>query len=69
MFVVDMRTDPRHLACFPSVRSEAAAPIMSVSTPIGIIDIDKAAAFTEEDRQLLERVGTLIAQRYILDQI
>jgi putative methionine-R-sulfoxide reductase with GAF domain len=61
--VDDVNADPRYLACFPSTRSEIVVPIAYEGKVVGEIDIDSdtPAAFTEEDRALLERVAELIA--------
>lgn len=61
--VDDVGTDPRYLACFPSTRSEIVVPILRGPTVVGEIDVDsdQAAAFDEGDRELLERVATLIS--------
>lgn len=60
--VDDVNADPRYLACFPQTRSEIVVPIYAGDDVIGEIDIDSdvADAFTNEDRQLLERIAELI---------
>jgi len=62
VIVGDVNADPRYLACFPQTRSEIVVPIYAKDDVIGEIDIDsdKASAFTDDDRQLLERVATLL---------
>lgn len=62
VIVADVNADPRYLACFPQTRSEIVVPIYSGDDVIGEIDIDsdEADAFTDDDRQLLERVATLL---------
>jgi GAF domain-containing protein len=61
--VDDVNADPRYLACFPSTRSEIVVPIAYEGRVVGEIDIDsdRPAAFGDEDRAFLERVGELIA--------
>jgi L-methionine (R)-S-oxide reductase len=61
--VDDVNADPRYLACFPSTRSEIVVPIAYQGRVVGEIDIDsdEPAAFTNADRDFLERVATLIS--------
>ena len=61
--VDDVNADPRYLACFPSTRSEIVVPVAYEGRVVGEIDIDsdEPAAFTEADREFLERVATLIS--------
>ena len=61
--VDDVQSDERYLACFASTRSEIVIPISYDGRVVGEIDIDsdQPAAFGEEDRRFLERVGTLIS--------
>ena len=60
--VADVNADPRYLACFPQTRSEIVVPIYAGNDVIGEIDIDsdEVDAFTDDDRQLLERVARLL---------
>ena len=62
--VDDVNADPRYLACFPSTRSEIVVPISHEGRVVGEIDIDsdRPAAFTEDDRALLERVAAIVAE-------
>jgi len=64
--VDDINADSRYLACFPHTRAEIVVPIFKDDRVIGEIDIDsdKQAAFTGEDRTLLEEVATLLAERW-----
>ena len=57
--VDDVNKDPRYLACFLNTRSEIVVPIFTNGKVVGEIDIDsdRAAAFTHEDRRLLEAVA------------
>jgi putative methionine-R-sulfoxide reductase with GAF domain len=61
--VDDVNVDDRYLSCFPSTRSEIVVPIVYEGKVVGEIDIDSdtPAAFTPEDRALLERVAVLIS--------
>ena len=65
IIVDDVNADPRYLACSIETRSEIVVPIMRGDEVLGEIDIDsdRAAAFTEADRELLERVAARIAPR------
>jgi L-methionine (R)-S-oxide reductase len=57
--VDDVNADPRYLACFVSTRSEIVVPIKHDGRVVAEIDIDSdaPAAFTEQDREFLERVA------------
>jgi GAF domain-containing protein len=65
IIVDDVNSDPRYLACSLETRSEIVAPIMAGDRVLGEIDIDsdRPAAFGESDRELLERVAAVLAQR------
>ena len=65
IIVDDVNADPRYLACSIETRSEIVVPIMRGDHVLGEIDIDsdRAAAFTQADRELLERVAASIAPR------
>ncbi len=62
--VDDVNADPRYLACFPQTRSEIVVPIYAGDEVIGEIDIDsdKASAFTDDDRELLEKTAELLGE-------
>jgi L-methionine (R)-S-oxide reductase len=62
--VDDVNADPRYLACFPSTRSEIVVPITHEGRVVGELDIDsdRAAAFGEDDREFLERIGVQISR-------
>jgi L-methionine (R)-S-oxide reductase len=57
--VDDVNKDPRYLACFKNTRSEMVVPIFTNGKVVGEVDVDsdKPAAFTPEDRKLLEAVA------------
>ena len=61
--VDDVNADPRYLSCFLSTRSEIVVPIVYDDLVVAEIDIDSdtPAAFTEEDREFLERVATILS--------
>ena len=67
VIVGDVSADPRYLACFPSTQSEIVVPIMKGTQVLGEIDIDSDTrhAFTEKDREFLERVAALLGERYV----
>jgi GAF domain-containing protein len=62
--VDDVSADDRYLSCFVSTRSEIVVPIAFEGRVVGEIDIDsdEPAAFGERDRELLERVATLVSR-------
>ena len=59
----DVNSDPRYLACSLETRSEIVVPITRAGQILGEIDIDSdaPAAFTEEDRTLLEAVAAILS--------
>ena len=63
--VDDVNADPRYLACSIETRSEIVVPIMMGAKVLGEIDIDsdKPAAFGRRDRELLEPIASLLAER------
>jgi L-methionine (R)-S-oxide reductase len=63
--VDDVNTDSRYLACSVETRSEIVVPIMQGRDVLGEIDIDsdKPAAFGPKDRELLEPIAALLAER------
>lgn len=66
VIVGDVNADSRYLACFPHTRSEIVVPIIKGAQVLGEIDIDSDTlnAFTEKDREFLERVAALLGERY-----
>jgi GAF domain-containing protein len=66
IIVDDVDADPRYLACSLETRSEIVVPIMRGDEVLGEIDIDsdKKAAFGPADRELLEAVANLLAQKF-----
>ena len=58
-----MNGDPRYLACSLETRSEIVVPIAHAGKILGEIDIDSdaPAAFTADDRALLEAAAAILA--------
>ncbi|MGH9370255.1 MAG: GAF domain-containing protein [Vicinamibacterales bacterium] len=65
IIVDDVNADPRYLACSLDTKSEIVVPIMRDGNVLGEIDIDsdRHAAFGDGDRQMLESVAGLVAER------
>lgn len=65
LVVDDVNADPRYLACSLETRSEIVVPIKSKDRVLGEIDIDsdQPAAFTSDDRDLLEAIAALLGTR------
>ena len=63
--VDDVSTDTRYLACSPDTQSEIVVPIMRGSTVLGELDVDSdhPRAFHRRDRELLERVAGMLAEK------
>jgi GAF domain-containing protein len=65
VMVADVHKDPRYLPTFGSTMSEIVVPIISESgRAVGLIDVEseKLDAFTEKDREFLERAAALLAR-------
>jgi L-methionine (R)-S-oxide reductase len=60
--VDDVNSDPRYLACSIETKSEIVVPIFVKNEVVGELDIDShfPAAFTDEDRQLVEYCASLV---------
>lgn len=65
VMVDDVNADPRYLACSLETRSEIVVPIARDGKVLGEIDIDSdtPAAFTGDDRKLLEAVAAILASK------
>ncbi len=65
LIVDDVNADPRYLACSLETRSEIVVPIRHQGRILGEIDIDsdQPAAFTPLDRDLLQAVAALLAEK------
>ncbi len=63
--VDDVSADSRYLACSIETKSEIVVPIMRGNEVLGEIDIDsdRTAAFGPRDRELLEPIAALLADR------
>ena len=65
VMVADVHKDPRYLPTFGSTMSEIVVPIIAESgRAVGLIDVEseKLNAFTEKDREFLERAAALLAR-------
>jgi L-methionine (R)-S-oxide reductase len=62
VIVDDVGSDPRYLSCSIETKSEIVVPIYASGRIIGEIDIDShdPAAFTGDDRDLLEEVARIV---------
>ena len=60
--VDDVNKDPRYLACSLETKSEIVVPILAHGKIVGELDIDShtPAAFTAEDRKLVEHCAALV---------
>ena len=63
LIVDDVHADARYLACSLEARSEIVVPIIREGRVLGEIDIDsdRPAAFTADDRALLESLAEVLA--------
>ena len=64
--VDDVNADPRYLACSIETKSEIVTPVFVNGKVVGELDIDShlPAAFTDDDRQLVEHCASLVG-RYL----
>jgi len=62
--VDDVNSDPRYLACSLETKSEIVVPIFSKGEVVGELDIDShfPAAFTAEDRELVEHCAATVGK-------
>ena len=62
--VDDVNADPRYLACSIETKSEIVVPVFARGKVMGELDIDShfSAAFTNEDRELVEYCATLVGE-------
>jgi GAF domain-containing protein len=65
LVVDDVNSEPRYLACSLETKSEIVAPILVRGQVVGEIDIDShfPAAFTADDRKLVEHCAELVGRR------
>ncbi len=62
--VDDVSADPRYLACSIETKSEIVVPVFASGKVVGELDIDShfPAAFTAEDRQLVEHCAAVVGK-------
>jgi L-methionine (R)-S-oxide reductase len=62
LVIDDVSKDPRYLACSIETKSEIVAPVRVKGEVVGELDIDSRtpAAFTADDRQLVEHCARLV---------
>src|SRR5271166_500865 len=62
LIVDDVNADPRYLACSLETKSEIVAPVFVRGEAVGELDIDShtPAAFTDDDRKLVEHCAALV---------
>ena len=65
VIVDDVRRDPRYLACSIETKSEIVVPVFVGGKVVGELDIDSHfhAAFSDEDRELLEFCASLVGKQ------
>ncbi|MBZ5665329.1 MAG: GAF domain-containing protein [Acidobacteriia bacterium] len=63
--VDDVNSDPRYLACSLETKSEIVVPVFVHGKVVGELDIDShfSAAFTVQDRALVEYCAQLVGKR------
>ena len=64
LVVDDVSQDPRYLACTIETKSEIVVPIFVAGEVVGELDIDShfPAAFSQEDRELVEHCASLVGR-------
>lgn len=64
VIVDDVNADPRYLACSIETKSEIVVPFFVNGKAVGELDIDShlPAAFTDDDRQLVEHCASLVGR-------
>jgi L-methionine (R)-S-oxide reductase len=65
VMVDDVSRDPRYLACSIETKSEIVVPVFVRGKIVGELDIDShfQAAFSDEDRELLEFCASLVGKQ------
>lgn len=58
----DVRSDPRYIACSPTVRSEIVVPLLDGERILGVLDVDsdELDTFGRDDQRLLEAVARYV---------
>lgn len=66
VIVDDVSSDPRYIACSIETKSEIVTPIFKNGEVVGEIDVDSDTprAFTQEDREMLEKIAKMIAEKF-----
>ena len=61
----DVRSDPRYIACSPTVRSEIVVPLLDGGHVLGVLDADSEAVdgFGPDDQTLLEAVASYAVEK------
>jgi GAF domain-containing protein len=61
----DVRSDPRYIACSPTVRSEIVVPLLDGDHTLGVLDVDSddLDSFGPEDQALLEAVAGYVVEK------
>ncbi len=61
----DVHTDPRYIACSPTVRSEIVVPLIDRERVLGVLDVDsdELDAFGVGDQTLLETVAGYLMEK------
>ena len=64
LVIDDVTQDPRYLACSIETKSEIVVPVNVKGEVVGELDVDShtPAAFTPDDRQLVEHCARLVGQ-------
>ncbi len=64
VIIDDVNSDPRYLACSLETKSEIVVPIRLRDVVVGEIDIDShdLAAFTEKDKEFLEKLAVVVGE-------
>jgi len=64
LVIDDVTADPRYLACSIETKSEIVVPVRVKGEVVGELDVDShtPAAFTADDRQLVEQCARLVGQ-------
>jgi GAF domain-containing protein len=66
IIVNNVTENDKYIACDLNVKSEIVVPIIKDGEILGVIDIDsiKKDAFTDEDREFLEEVSSIISKTF-----
>ena len=64
IIVDDVHSDPRYLSCSIETKSEIVAPVFAHGRVVGELDVDshQPAAFSSEDRALVEHCARLVGR-------